>query len=232
MLKKKAYAMVVSPHPDDAEFGVAGTVARWTREGKKVVYVVCTNGDKGTSDVNMKPKELAGIREQEQLAAARVLGVHDVVFLRRPDQSLEDTPEFRKELVRFIRLYRPDIVITADPYRRYIWHRDHRITGQVTLDAVFPYARDHLSYPDLLEEGLKPHRVKEVWLWAADDTNHRTDVTDTFDIKMAALGCHKSQVGDKISPQIRKFTRDRAETSAQGEDFKLAEAFHRVEILW
>ena len=232
MAQKQFHAMVVAPHPDDAEFGVAGTVAQWTREGKNVVYVVCTNGDKGTSDMNMKPEDLARIREQEQLAAAKMLGVTDVVFLRHPDQSLEDTPEFRKELVRLIRLYRPEIVITADPYRRYIWHRDHRITGQVTLDAVFPYARDHLSYPDLLEEGLKPHKVKELWFWAAEDTNHRTDVTDTFDIKMAALGCHKSQVGDNMSPRVAGFVRERAETMAEGQDFKLAEAFHRAEIMW
>ena len=232
MAKKQVHAMVVTPHPDDAEFGVAGTVAIWTREGKTVVYVVCTNGDKGTSDLNMKPQELARIREQEQQAAAGVLGVKEVIFLRHPDQSLEDTPEFRKELVRLIRRYRPEIVITADPYRRYVWHRDHRITGQVTLDAVFPYARDHLSYPELLEEGLQPHKVKELWFWAADDTNHRVNVTDTFDIKMAALGCHKSQVGDTLSPRVKQFTRERAEMSAAGEDFKLAEAFHRVEIMW
>jgi len=228
----QTYALVVTPHPDDAEFGVAGTVVHWTREGKKVVYVVCTNGDKGTSDINMKPQELAIIREQEQLNAANLLGVSEVIFLRHPDQSLEDTPEFRKELVRLIRKYRPEIVVTADPYRRYIWHRDHRITGQVTLDAIFPYARDYLSYPDLLEEGLQPHKVKEVWLWATEAPDHRTNVTDTFDIKMAALGCHKSQVGDSPSPEMKEWVRERAKTMAEGEDYELAEAFHRVQILW
>jgi len=113
---KPAHAMVVTPHPDDAEYGVAGTVARWTSNGKDVVYVVCTNGDKGTSDSNMKPEELAKIREEEQLAAARLLGVREVIFLRHPDQSLEDTADFRKELVRLIRLYKPETVVTADPY--------------------------------------------------------------------------------------------------------------------
>ncbi|TET93325.1 MAG: PIG-L family deacetylase, partial [Desulfobacteraceae bacterium] len=121
--------MVVTPHPDDAEYGVAGTVARWIGEGKDVVYVVCTNGDKGTSNANMKPEALARIREEEQTAAARSLGVREVIFLRHPDQGLEDTPEFRKELVRLIRIYKPETVATADPYRRYVWHRDHRITG-------------------------------------------------------------------------------------------------------
>ncbi|MDP6825189.1 MAG: PIG-L family deacetylase, partial [Dehalococcoidales bacterium] len=147
MAVKKAHVLVVTPHPDDAEFGVAGTVVHWVKEGKRVIYVVCTNGDKGTSDVNMKSERLAKIREQEQLAAANLLGVAEVVFLRHADQELEDTPEFRKEIVRLIRKYRPEIMVTADPYRRYIGHRDHRITGQVVLDAVFPYARDHLAYP-------------------------------------------------------------------------------------
>ena len=233
MAVKQAQVMVVTPHPDDAEFGVAGTVARWVKEGKEVVYVVCANGDKGTSDINMKPEKLVKIREQEQLAAAKLLGVREVIFLRHSDQSLEDTPEFRKEIVRLIRMYRPDTVVTADPYRRYIWHRDHRIVGQVTLDAIFPYARDHLAYPDLLEEGLQPHKVKEVLLWAApEDINYRLDITNTFDIKLAALRCHKSQVGDNPSPERKKWLRQWAKKMAEGEDFELAEAFHRVEITW
>jgi LmbE family N-acetylglucosaminyl deacetylase len=232
MTTNPAQVMVVTPHPDDAEYGVAGTVARWAREGKGIIYVVCTNGDKGTSDANMKPEELAKIREQEQLAAAKLLGVREVIFLGHPDQSLEDTPEFRKEIVRLIRMYRPETVVTADPYRRYIWHRDHRITGQVTLDAIFPYARDRLSYPDLLDEGLQPHTVKEVLLWASEDPNYRSDITDTFDVKVAALRCHKSQVGQNPSLELEKWLRQRHQTMAEGEDFELAEAFHRVEVLW
>ncbi|MCJ7510400.1 MAG: PIG-L family deacetylase [Dehalococcoidia bacterium] len=232
MTTKPAQVMVITPHPDDAEYGVAGTVARWTREGKEIIYVVCTNGDKGTSDPSMKPEELARIREQEQLAAAKLLGVREVIFLRHPDQGLEDTPEFRKEIVRLIRMYRPETVVTADPYRRYIWHRDHRVTGQVTLDAIFPYARDRLSYPELLDEGLQPHTVREVLLWASEDLNYRSDITDTFDIKIAALRCHKSQVGQHPSLEVEKFLRQRHQTMAEGEDFELAEAFHRVEVLW
>ena len=229
-MAKPAHVMVVTPHPDDAEFGVAGTVARWTSEGKDVIYVVCTNGDKGTSNPNMKPDELVRIREQEQLAAAKLLGVREVIFLRHPDQSLEDTSEFRKEIVRLIRMYKPETVITADLYRRYIWHRDHRITSQVTLDAVFPYARDFLSYPDLLEEGLQPHKVKEVLLWGADEPNYRTDITDTFDIKIAALRCHKSQISDNPSTELERWLRERHKMLAKGEDYELAEAFYRLEI--
>ena len=225
--------MVVTPHPDDAEFGVAGTVARWTREGGQIIYVVCTNGDKGTSDRSLKPEHLADIREKEQRAAAQILGVRKVIFLRYPDQGLEDTPEFRKEIVRLIRLYRPKIVAASDPYRRYLWHRDHRIAGQVTLDAVFPYARDHLAYPDLLEEGLEPHNVEEILFWAADDINYRSDITDTFDLKIKALHCHESQVKGFPDPSgVEDWLRSRCTEMAEGEDFELAEGFHRIEIGW
>jgi LmbE family N-acetylglucosaminyl deacetylase len=225
------YAMVVTPHADDAEFGVAGTIAKWTRDGKKAVYVVCTNGNKGTNDPNMKPEKLAEIREKEQRAAAKTVGVDEVVFLRHDDQSLEDTPEFRKEIVRQIRTYRPVVVITTDPYRRYIWHRDHRITGQVVLDAVFPYARDRLAYPDMLKEGLEPHKVKEVLLWGAGEPNYFSDITDTYDIKIAALRCHRSQVGH-FSEEWVGFLRKRYEGFAEGKDFELAEAFYRAEVWW
>jgi len=225
------YAMVVTSHADDAEFGVAGTVAKWTGDGKKVVYVVCTNGNKGTNDPKMKPEKLAEIREEEQRAAAKTVGVDEVVFLRHDDQSLEDTPEFRKEIVRQIRIYRPIVVATTDPYRRYIWHRDHRITGQVVLDAVFPYARDRLAYPDMLEEGLEPHKVQEILLWGAEEPNYFSDITETYDIKIAALRCHHSQVGH-FSKEWGDFLRQRYEGFAKGKDFKLAEAFYRVEVWW
>jgi len=232
MMVKPVQVMVVTAHPDDAEFGAAGTVARWVREGKEVIYVVCSSGEKGTSDRNVNPEDLAKTREQEQLAAAKLLGVRGVIFLRYPDQGLEDSPEFRKNIVRQIRIYRPETVLAADPYRHYIWHRDHRITGQIVLDAVFPYARDHLTYPDLLEEGIQPHKVKEVLLWGTEDPNYRSDITDTFDIKIAALLCHKSQVGNNLAPDLENWLRRRAKEMAEGEDFELAEAFHRVEILW
>ena len=231
-MTEPADVLVVTPHPDDAEFGVAGTVAKWTREGKQVVYVVCTNGNKGTSDPEVKPEELAGIRQNEQRAAAEVLGVREVVFLGNQDQGLEDTPEFRKQIVRMIRRYRPQTVVTADPYRRYIWHRDHRIAGQVTIDAVFPYARDHLAFPDLLEEGLQPHKVKEMLFWAAENINFRSDITATFDLKLAALRCHASQMKEMRFSDLEEWLRKRCRDLAEGENFELAEAFHREEILW
>ncbi|MFH1651696.1 MAG: PIG-L deacetylase family protein [Chloroflexota bacterium] len=231
MTDEPADILVVSPHPDDAEFGVSGSVARWVQEGKSVVYTVVTNGDKGTSDITMDLAKLAQIREEEQLAAARLLGVREVVFLRHPDQSLEETPEFRRDIVRVIRRFRPHTVISADPYRRYIWHRDHRITGRTVLDAVFPYARDYFAYPELIAEGLMPHKVREVLLWASEDPNYWMDVTATYETKLAALACHKSQIGEEIAPQMRDWLMERARTMAQGQDFELAEAFHQ-EIIW
>jgi len=232
METKLAQVMVVTPHPDDAEYGVAGTVVCWVSQVKEIVYVVCTNGDKGTSDASVKPEELAKTREEEQIAAANLLGVREVIFLRHPDQGLEDTPGFRKEIVRLIRMYRPETVVTADPYRRYIWHRDHRMTGQVTLDAIFPYARDIYSYPDLTKEGLDPHKVKEVLLWGTEDVNYRSDITKTFDVKLSALRCHKSQVGHIPLQELEERLRERHSSLAQGEEYELAEGFHRVEILW
>ena len=226
----QADVLVIAAHPDDAEFGAAGTVARWTEEGKTVVYVLCTNGEKGTSDRSVNPVLLAEVREKEQMGAAKVLGVREVEFLRYPDQGLEDTAELRKDVVRVIRKYRPSIVVTSDPYRRYLWHRDHRVAGQVVLDAVFPFARDHLAYPDLLEEGLEPHKVKEILFWAADDINHRVDITATFDRKLAALRCHESQVRELPFPDLESWLRERCRSLAEGEPFELAEAYHRVEV--
>jgi LmbE family N-acetylglucosaminyl deacetylase len=221
--------MVIAAHPDDAEFGAAGTVAKWIQEGKRAAYLICTSGEKGTTDPALTPERLIEIREAEQRAAARVLGIQEVVFLRQPDQGLEDTAEFRKLIVRVIRTFRPDIVMSSDPYRRYIWHRDHRIIGQVVLDAVFPYARDRLAYPDLLAEGFMPHKVRELYFWGTEDINFRSDITPTFDLKIAALRCHVSQVREFNRGDPAEWLRQRCREMAAGESFSLAEGFHRVE---
>jgi LmbE family N-acetylglucosaminyl deacetylase len=227
---KEFYAMVVSAHPDDAEFGVGGTVASWTRMGKSVVYVVCTKGEKGTGDRSIASERLAEIRVREQNEAAKVLGVEQVVFLDHPDQGLEDTAEFRKQIVGLIRQFKPQVVATSDPYRRYVWHRDHRIAGQVVLDAVYPYARDHLAYPDLLEKGLEPHKVGELLFWGSEDVNCRIDITDLFDIKLEALRRHESQIGESKYPKVKSWMENRCREMAKGETFALAEGFHRVVI--
>ena len=220
--------MVISPHADDAEFGAAGSVAVWTKAGKNVAYVICTDGDKGTTDRKVAPADLIAQRKIEQKNAADILGVSKVVFLGFPDQGLEDSDTFRKPIVRLIRKFRPSIIVTTDPYRRYFWHRDHRITGQVVLDAVYPYARDHLTYPELLEEELEPHKVKEVLFWGAEDINYRCDITETFDLKIAALYCHKSQIKEMTSFDPAKWCRENCLKMAANESYELAEGFHRV----
>ena len=224
--------MVVAPHPDDAEYGAAGTVAKWTGAGKQVIYIICTNGDKGTNNPEIKPEQLIEIREKEQRAAAEVLGVSDVIFLGYPDLHLEASPGFVREMVRQIRLYRPRTIVTTDPYRRYVWHRDHRVTGQVVLDAVYPLARNRPAYPELLEEGLEPHKVEELFFWAPEDINYRSDITDTIDLKLSALLCHASQLVEFDSTALEERLKSRCRQFAEGEEFEFAEAFHRELIAY
>jgi LmbE family N-acetylglucosaminyl deacetylase len=227
----KVDLLVISPHADDSEFGIAGTVAQYSRQGKKVAYVICTNGDKGTSDLKLDPRELIKIRESEQWEAAKVLGVVDVAFLGYPDQGLEDSTDFRKEIVRQIRIYQPHTVATTDPYRKYMQHRDHRVCGQVVLDAVYPFARDHLAFPDLFEQGYQPHKVKEVLTWGTDDPNCWKDISETFETKIEALHKHVSQVGNRDGSQLYRWLKERAEQTGKTRGYALAEEFHRLEIL-
>lgn len=221
--------LVVTPHPDDAESGAGGTIARWTKQGRKVVLVVCTNGDKGTSDRNIRPVDLAKTREEEQRKAAEVLGVAEVVFLRLPDQGLEDDTDFREKLVRQIRTHRPETVVTVDPHRRYRRHRDHYICGRVTLDAIFPYARDHLSYPAHLQEGLEPHKVREIYLWGSEEPDAYLDITETFTTKLDALFCHASQVGHQREEREARMRQRYAEIGKHI-GVSLAEQFKRIEV--
>ncbi len=221
--------LVVTPHPDDAEGGAGGTIAKWAAEGKRVILVVCTNGDKGTSDRAISPARLADIREKEQLAAAEVLGIAEVVFLRFPDQNLEDSRAFRLALVRQIRKHRPDLVVTIDPNRPYIRHRDHYMTGRVTLDAVFPYARDHLAFPELLDEGLEPYKVQEVWLFRPQSPDTYIDVTDTHQVKMDALYCHASQMS-RPKEEASARSSERAAETGKAIGGGLAEAFMRISL--
>ncbi len=226
-MTEKFDLMVIAPHPDDPEFGIGGTVAQWTKEGKRGVYIICTNGNKGTDDPAITPAQLTEIRRAEQMDAAHALGVSDVVFLEHDDQSIEDTPEFRKELVKIIRTYKPDVVAAPDPYRKYIWHRDHRNTGQVVLDAVYPFARDRLAYPDLIQEGYQPHKVKELLFWGAEQPNHFSDITATFDNKISALKCHKSQVSH-FPPGWEDAYRNVLSNYGKDKGYDVAETFYRV----
>jgi LmbE family N-acetylglucosaminyl deacetylase len=227
----KKVVMVIAAHPDDPEFGAGGTVARWARQGRKVIYVVCTNGDKGTSDESMTSDRLAVIREREQRQASEVLGVSEVVFLGYPDGGLEDTPEFRGKLVRLLRKYRPETVITHDPRLRYMGHRDHRICGTVAMDAIFPYSRDHLFYPEHKAEGLRPHKVAEVFFTGAEDPDVFIDISETFEIKAKAISCHVSQVGEH-SRDWENWVKQmgyRMAAMTKRSGLPMAEAFRKIE---
>lgn len=208
---------VIMAHPDDAEFICAGTVARWAEEGNEVVYVLLTSGDKGSDDLEMTPERLVATREAEQLAAAKILGVKDVTFLKYPDAYLEPNLEMRKTLTRHIRRLKPDVVICQDPTvrwadQRYINHPDHRAAGEATLAAIFPSARDRLTFPDLLEEGLEPHRVREVYLAGAHEPDTAIDITAQMEKKLDSLRAHASQVGDfEFEPMIREWAKETAE---------------------
>ncbi len=221
--------MVVTPHPDDSESSSGGTIAKWCAEGKKVVLVVCTNGDKGTSDRSVKPEDLAATREAETLAAAEAYGLSEVVFLRLPDQQLEDNDEFREKLVRQIRIHKPRLLLTHEPNLPYIRHRDHAMTGRVALDAVFPYARDHVAYPEHLGEGIEPHKVEEVWLFRPQEPNIHVDVTDYFETRQNALHSHVSQVGERSDERDERSRKRLAETGKKY-GLELAEQFHRITL--
>ncbi len=194
--------LVVLAHPDDPEFFCGATIARWTKVGHTVEYCLLTCGDKGTKDREINSKELCCIRQDEQRAAAAVLGVEKIRFLNYDDGYLVPSLDLRRDITRIIRQVRPDILVTCDPTTLYVGgnrlnHPDHRAAGQAALDAVFPAARDHLNFVELWrDENLEPHIVREVWVCGTLQPNITIDVTDTWDIKIQALYEHKSQIGD------------------------------------
>jgi len=193
--------MVVVAHADDAEYGCSGSVAKLVREGVEVVYVLCTDGSKGSDDPKDTRESLAAVRNREQVEAGKVLGLKTVEFLDFPDSELEPTLELRKAIAREIRRHKPDILICQNPARSlevagYVGHPDHQAAGEAALSAVYPTARDRLTYPDLLEEGLEPHKVREVWvmlgLERADFFNELSEEDMTKAV--TALESHESQV--------------------------------------
>jgi LmbE family N-acetylglucosaminyl deacetylase len=190
-------AMVIEAHPDDAEFTVAGTVAKWAKAGCRVTYVICTDGNAGSLDPDITREQLAEIRRAEQRAACATLGVSEVLFLGHDDDQLESTLDLRRELVRAIRRYKPQAVITGDPTRLfvngdYINHPDHRAAAQAALDAAAPASEMPLLWPEL----GAPHRVDQLYVHGNEQTNEWVDVTDTIDQKIEALKQHVSQLGD------------------------------------
>lgn len=226
-------AMVIFAHPDDAEIGSGGVVARWIAAGCEATYVLCTNGDAGTADRSLAPAELAKKRAGEQRAAADFVGVKHVVMLGYPDGRLDDTREFLGDVVRALRQYRPHTVFVHDPYRtKGFQHRDHRHAGIATTDAVYPFARDHLHFPEhITKDRLEPHKVRELWYWGMDEPNVIVDVTDSIDRQVAALVRHESQMpgfnvaaGETIGQRLKKHAAELAE----GYGFQYGAVFRRL----
>lgn len=225
--------MVVMAHPDDPEFFTGGTIALWARDGAEIIYLILTNGNKGSDDPAMTPERLARLRQQEQRTAASLLGVKTIIFLDEPDGELQATISLRQRVVREIRRHRPQVVICPDPSvyyfgDSYVNHPDHRTAGQVALEAIFPAARNPMYHPELLEEGLLPHTAHEVYLAGTMQPNRWVDITDVFDIKMQAIRSHASQLPDPEATLER--VRQRAAAVDEYGRSVYREAFHYLRI--
>lgn len=224
--------LVIAAHPDDVESWAGGAVAGLAREGWRVVYTLCTSGDKGTSDPTETPARVAARREEEQRAACHTIGADEPTFLRLPDGELEDNRALLRLLTAEIRRERPDLLVTHDavtPWPPYTCHRDHRVVGRVALDAAYPYARDPLCFPELArEQGLAPHVTPEVWLFASAAPDHFVDIAATLDLKIAARLEHRSQTADPEA-LARDWRRRAAETGASA-GLAAAEAFKRLTL--
>lgn len=226
-------AMAIVAHPDDIEFGCGGTVARWVKEGCKVAFVLVTRGDVGIADLTITRARAAEIREAETLAAAKILGVEDVTFLREPDGMVENTLALRKKLVREIRRFQPEGVFSDDPTLMFnpqgrINHPDHRAVGTATVDAIFPCAGQPHFFEELAGEGFFAHKVRKVYVMSRGQGDTTVNISDTIDLKIAALKAHVSQVGHMEN--LEEMMRERTAQLGKGKEMAYAEVF-RVSIV-
>jgi LmbE family N-acetylglucosaminyl deacetylase len=233
-LKPKA-VLGVAAHPDDLDFGMSGSAAKWAAEGTDVYYLLLTDGSKGSDDRHISSSDLTKLRRREQQAAAKILGLKDVFFLDYEDGLLLNDANVKRDIARVIRQTKPEVVVTMDPKISYwvdggyINHPDHRAAGQATLDAVFPLARDHLSFPELLAAGLEPHKVPTVLLMSfGQDNNFTVDITDTLNQKLDALAAHASQMSNIEETHL--LVRDWAKQAGRLAGYDYAESFLRIDI--
>ena len=224
--------MVIVAHPDDADFGPAGTIALWTSAGTVAHLVCCTSGDAGGDDPEADPLALARLREEEQRAAARVVGYEGVTFLHRPDGALENDLALREQLVRSIREFRRDAVLAMDPTvivlgNTYIQHTDHRAAAQAAVDAVYPAARNPMAFPHLARAGLAAHVVPRIYLFFTEAPTAWVDISATLERKVAALSEHRSQIREpeRLEERIREWAREEGEAVgvAAGEAFRIVQ---------
>jgi LmbE family N-acetylglucosaminyl deacetylase len=226
--------LMVTAHPDDVDFGSAGSVARWTDAGVEVAYCICTNGEAGGFDASVPRSTMAEIRQAEQRAAAKVVGVTDVTFLGHPDGRLESTIALRRDVSRVIRRVRPQRVVAQSPERNfqrmYASHPDHLAAGAATMAAVYPDARNQFAHPELLEEGFEPWSVAEMYLVTPDTSDVIVDITDTFERKLDALRCHVTQMTDLegLDARIRGWNAANAQLGGLPEG-ALAESYLRID---
>lgn len=241
-------AIVIGAHPDDCDFGAGGTSALWAKQGKKIVWVIMTDGAEGSEVPGLIDTELMLTREQEQRMACEVLGVHAVEFLRFPDGHLMNSEAARKAVVRLIRKYRPRLVLThdpnqhifaPDPYEKpedtaYLNHPDHRATGTIVLDAIFPAVGNPRSYRELLAEGLPPYQVHELYLFFSGHDNTYIDISETVEFKARGLQCHITQFGPEANmiDRIREWGAETAKEAKEkkGMEIQYAEAFRRIKL--
>jgi len=221
-------AMAIVAHPDDIEFGIVGTIARWVKAGTKMAYVLVTSGDVGIAEPGMTKARAAEIREAETWAAAKIVGVEDVTFLHKPDGMVENTMELRKELVRQIRRFRPEVVFAMDPTVMYtplggINHPDHRAVGGATMDAIFPASGQPNLFQELEEEGFYAHKIRKVYISSRGEGDTYVDISSTIDLKIKALQAHVSQVGSMEGLENR--IRDWSARNGAGKEMANAEVF-------
>jgi LmbE family N-acetylglucosaminyl deacetylase len=226
-------AMAIVAHPDDIEYSCAGTLARWARAGTRLAYVICTSGEAGFNQPGMDLKKAAATREAEQIKAAEIVGTKDVTFLRHADGLLQPTLELRKQLVREIRRFRPEVVVCGDPTivwagDAYINHPDHRAAATAALDAAFPAAGQPNLFPELEEEGLKAHKPRKIYVTGWQQADVFVSIDETIDIKLAALRAHASQMKKRDpEPRIKEW----ATNGARGKEMKYAETFRVVTLV-
>ena len=226
--------LAVFAHPDDMDFSSSGTIAKWAKKGSIITYLVCTDGSKGSDDPKMTSRKLSLIRKKEQLKAAKILGVKNVIFLTHKDGELVVNMKLKEDISKVIRQKKPDVVITLDPTflystkRGFVNHSDHRAAGQAAIDAVFPLARDRLNFPSHEKQGLLSHKVKTLLLVAMEDPMHFEDITSTLDIKFRTLKAYTSQVTPDAA--FEKRVRERCKMIGKKVGFPYAEGFKRIEF--
>ena len=222
--------MVIFAHPDDAEIGTGATIAKWIENGSEVVYVLATTGSSGSNDKNMTSNKIVDIRSNEQIEAANVLGVKEIISLNFIDGMLESNRKLLSDLVLNIRKFKPETVFTHDPFRmNNFLHRDHRNLGFSVMDAIYPYARDHLHFPEQINNEVQPHKVKDLLFWGSDTPDVSIDVSEFASNKIESLAKHKSQLpGLSLGSDYGKNILKRLKDSAKDSDFIYAESFRMI----